>query len=205
MGDEERKVVGEIVASGMAVAQWCATTGRMGTTKAYRILNWFRENDPSAFGAGEEAARRPGGGAWFERVRAAIAAARAEGVGDGAHGNVAAGFDAQENDTAGDAGSRDDETPGDDEATTTPEAMVAVRPGATRLPTAVASAYRSAATGSFALVDASELLAPAPTSRASPAITVEAMGVTVTLPAGSAAPDVAAAVSATLAALGVGR
>ena len=63
MGDEERKVVGEIVASGLSVAGWCAATGRMGTTKAYRILNWFRENDPSAFGAGEEAAREPGGGA----------------------------------------------------------------------------------------------------------------------------------------------
>ena len=44
MGDEERKVVGEIVASGLSVAGWCAATGRMGTTKAYRILNWFREN-----------------------------------------------------------------------------------------------------------------------------------------------------------------
>lgn len=57
MGDEERQAVVEIVASGLTVSRWCAETGRMGTTKAYRILGWFRENDPSAFGAGGPAGR----------------------------------------------------------------------------------------------------------------------------------------------------
>lgn len=207
MGDEERKVVGEIVASGMPVAQWCAVTGKMGTTKAYRILNWFRENDPSAFGAGEEAARRPGGGAWFERVRSAIAADQAGGVGDRA-------IDAQVQTEAMADGTLDDAVAGDHgaesddgaerEPAASPETTVVGRPDAMPRPMAVASAPRPVATGSFALVDASELLAPRTAARASPAITVEAMGVTVTLPAGSAAPDVAAAVSATLAALGVG-
>ena len=65
MGDEERKVVGEIVASGLSVAGWCAATGRMGRTKAYRILYWFRES-----------ARRRSGPA--RRPRASRAAARSD-------------------------------------------------------------------------------------------------------------------------------
>ena len=174
MGDEEREVVGEIVASGLSVARWCATTGRMGTTKAYRILNWFRENDPSAFGAGEEAAREPGGGAWFERVRAAAEAAAESEIEDVAE--------------AGGCG----RAPAAAAGTVATGAVAA----------ASASVPRAVATGSLALVDATGLLA-APPARASPAITVEAMGVTVTLPAGSAYADVSSAVSATLAALGV--
>ena len=135
-------MVEEILASDLSVTSWCAGRG-IGKTAAYRALNWFRENEPSVFGAGEAVARESGGkGQWFERAR------RASRLGGG-------------------------------------------RPLAT------------GAAGSFAIVDAASLYeAPFFGARAG-SITVEARGVTVTLPAGAAASDVAVAVSATLAALGV--